>query len=104
MNKTAQVITNRWLDSTGSVGETVFHGNVPPGRKRETSMGHKTNKKQCGVYLSVVAQNLVRTIAESSGLTMSMVMEMALREYAFNHREELKFNQIMTEQNGHSFR
>lgn len=53
--------------------------------------GIKMKKGQTGIYLSVPAKHLLINLSRATGLTMSMVVETALREYSFNHREEIKF-------------
>lgn len=48
-------------------------------------------KGQTGIYLAVAIKRLLLNISNSTGLSMSQVVSLAIQEYAWNHREELKF-------------
>ena len=58
--------------------------------------GIKFKKGQTGIYLSPTAKRLLAKTAGAMGLTMSMLVELALREYSFHHREEIEFNWNLT--------
>jgi hypothetical protein len=77
---------------------------MPPGRITSMVNGIRSRKGQTGIYLSVVAKNLLVTIAGLTGLTQSMVVELALKEYAHNHHDELRHYQEIKDDKGYSFR
>ncbi len=57
-------------------------------------------KGQKGIYLSILAQNVLLNVAKLTGLTQSMVVEIAIKEYAANHKEELAYYQHLADQRG----
>ncbi len=74
---------------------------LPPGRICEMADGKRIRKGQTGIYLSVADKNLLLSISDARGLTMSMTVATALREYAYNHRDELRYyGLLMGEQKG----
>lgn len=60
--------------------------------------GKRIRKGQTGIYLSVADKTLLVNMAEARGLTMSMMVATALREYAYAHRDELRYYDLLMNQ------
>lgn len=63
---------------------------IPGGRSMHKDIGYK--KGQVGLYLTPTCRHLLADMAANTGITMSILAETAIREYAFNHKEQLEFN------------
>ena len=67
-------------------------------------MGTATRKRkiQSGVWLAPAFRMLMLNIGQAKGWTNGQTVQEALAEYAYNHRDELKFlGNLLGEKNGH---
>lgn len=64
----------------------------------------KRRKGQVGIYLSKMGQDLMCNAAISLGMTYSQLVEQAIREYCFNHQDQINFAKEYKQANGNNFR